>query len=137
MSVSLFDHPWFSALLGDDGLALQFLPETEHEQMVYFEEALALAEGAEGVIPAASANYIAKRIGGFGADFEAIKAATARDGVVVPEFVRQLRAFIGPEHSQYIHFGATSQDVTDTALVLRLRPVLTEFKARLERLRAA
>jgi 3-carboxy-cis,cis-muconate cycloisomerase len=137
VSVSPFDHSWLSGLLGDDSLALQFLPKAEHEEMVYFEEALANAEGAEGVIPAASAAFIAERIGGFGADFEAIKLATARDGVVVPEFVRQLREFIGPPHDQYVHFGATSQDVTDTALVLRLRPVLSEVGDRLAKLGAA
>jgi len=137
MSVSPFNHAWLSGLLGDDDLALQFAPEAEHEEMVYFEEALAAAEGAEGIIPANSAEYIAEHIGGFGADFEAIAAATARDGVVVPEFVRQLREFIGTPHSQYIHFGATSQDLIDTSLVLRLRPVLTEFQSRIEKLATA
>lgn len=134
MSVSPFDDPWLSGLLGDDEIAPQFTPEADHEEMVYFEEALAAAEGAEGVIPDVSAGYIAERIGGFGADFAALRTAAARDGVVVPEFVRQLRAFIGAPHGQYIHFGATSQDVIDTSLILRLRPVVDDFCLRLEAL---
>ena len=136
MSIVPFDHPWLSRLLGDDAIAPQFSPEADHEEMVYFEEALAAAEGAEGVIPADSAAYIAEHIGGFGADFVAIRDAAARDGVVVPEFVRQLREFMGP-HGRYVHFGATSQDVIDTSLVLRLRPVLGEFEERLRKLIAA
>ncbi len=131
MSVSPFDHPWLSGLLGDDELALQFAPEAEHEEMIYFEEALAIAEGAEAIIPKDSADYIAEHIGGFHADFEEIAAAAARDGVVGPEFVRQLREFMGP-HGEFVHFGATSQDLIDTSLVLRLRPVLPEFQQRIE-----
>ena len=132
MSVTPFDHPWLAGLLGDDHLASQFGPEADHEEMVYFEEALAIAEGAEGVIPQASADYIANHIGGFGADVDLLAKAAARDGVVVPEFVRQLREFIGEPHSRYVHLGATSQDVIDTSLILRLRPVLTEFQHRIE-----
>jgi 3-carboxy-cis,cis-muconate cycloisomerase len=137
MSASPFTHPWLSKLLGDDQVAEQFSPEIEHMHIVAFERALALAEGAEGVIPSAAAAYIAEHIGGFTAEFEKIAEATARDGVVVPEFVLQLRAFIGAEYGQYVHFGTTSQDVTDTTLVLRLCPVLREFKDRLDRLRSS
>ncbi|MBN8997630.1 MAG: 3-carboxy-cis,cis-muconate cycloisomerase [Rhizobiales bacterium] len=136
MSLTPFDHPWLSGLLGDDEVAAQFSAEADHEEMVYFEEALAAAEGAEGVIPAEAAEYIADHIGGFGADFEALAKACARDGVVVPEFVRQLREFMGP-HGPYVHVGATSQDVVDTSLILRLRPVTGVFRERLPALDAA
>ena len=54
----------------------------------------------------------------------ALARGTARDGVVVPELVRQLRAAVGEPHGARVHFGATSQDVIDTALVLRLKAVL-------------
>jgi 3-carboxy-cis,cis-muconate cycloisomerase len=109
-------------------------PEAEHEEMMHFEEALAITEGAEGVVPQESADYIAGNIGGFRADFGLIGKATAHDGVVVPEFIRQLREYIGPPHDRYVHFGATSQDVLDTSLILRLRPVMTELQRRIEAL---
>ena len=137
MSVSPFDDPWLSGLLGDDTLAPQFAPLADHQAMISFEEALAMAEGAEEVIPEDSAAHIAARIGTFAADFDLIREAAARDGVVVPEFVRQLRAHIGPPHDRYVHFGATSQDVVDTSLILRLKPVLSEFAERLRAVRAA
>ena len=58
----------------------------------------------------------------------------ARDGVVVPELVRQLRAAVAEPHAAHVHFGATSQDVVDTALALRLKPIVTRFDHRLSEL---
>lgn len=136
MSVGPFDHPWLSRLLGDDALARQFSIEAEIEAMLRFESALAMAEGREGVIPAEAAAYLGANMSTFAPEVEAIAAATARDGVPVPEFVRQLRGHAGA-HGSSVHFGATSQDVLDTSLVLRLRPVLLELKGRLQRLDAA
>ena len=45
------------------------------------------------------------------------------DGVVVPELVRQLRAAVGGEVADYVHYGATSQDVIDTSLMLRMKAI--------------
>jgi 3-carboxy-cis,cis-muconate cycloisomerase len=134
VSVSAFEHVWLGRLLGDEAVARELGPDAMLRQMLLFEVALALAEGAEGVIPAEAAEFIAEHVPGFHADDAAIAAATARDGVVVPELVRQLRELIGPPHAQHLHFGATSQDVTDTALVLQMRAVLIDLKARLETL---
>jgi len=131
MSVSPFDHPYLSALLGDDGIALQFSPEAEVEEMNYFEEALARAAAAEGLIPVAAAERISISAA-FAPDFGALKVAAARDGVIVPEYVREFRERVGPTFAEYVHFGATSQDLIDTSLVLRLRPVLTDFGERLD-----
>ena len=47
-----------------------------------------------------------------------LRAGVARDGVVVPELVRQMREAVGEPHGASVHFGATSQDVIDTALML-------------------
>jgi len=134
MSVSPFEHPWLGRLLGDETVARELGPDAALRQMLLFEVALALAEAEEGAIPAEAGELIAEHLMDFHPDDAAIAAATVRDGVVVPELVRQLREPIAPPHAQHVHFGATSQDVIDTALVLQLRPVLTELKARLETL---
>ncbi len=55
----------------------------------------------------------------------------SHDGVVAPELVRQLRAAVGEPHASHVHFGATSQDVIDTSLMLRLKPVLATIDSRL------
>ena len=131
------DHPWLAGLVGDAELAALLGPEAELAAMLAFERALAEAEADAGVIPADPAAAIAAALAGFRPDMPALAAATTRDGVVVPEFVRQLRASVGEPHAARVHFGATSQDVIDTALVLRLKAALPVLAARLDAVVAA
>ena len=57
----------------------------------------------------------------------ALKLAVASDGVVVPELIRQLREIIPEQYRASLHLGATSQDVIDTSLMIRLKPVMTRL----------
>ncbi|MBP0650794.1 hypothetical protein J8J40_27475, partial [Mycobacterium tuberculosis] len=52
-----------------------------------------------------------------------LAAGLARDGVLGPAFVAQLRAGLPEVHRAALHLGATSQDLTDTALTQRLGPL--------------
>lgn len=56
-------------------------------------------------------------------DLTALKTATAKDGVVVPEFVRQLREAVRGDAARHLHFGTTSQDVIGMNLMLPLKSV--------------
>ena len=134
MTVSPFDHPLLSAILGDEETARQFSAESELAAMVAFERALAEAEAAEGIIEQAAADAIVVALASFSPDMEKLRAGVARDGLVVPELVRQLREAVGEPHGAQVHFGATSQDVIDTALVLRLKPVVERFDRQLAEL---
>lgn len=129
MTVSPFDHPFLSGLLGDEETARQFSADAELAAMLAFERALAEAEVDEGVIGREAAAAIVSGIASFVPDVAALKNAVARDGVVVPDLVRQLRAAVGAPHGDKVHFGATSQDVIDTALMLRLKPVVERLDA--------
>jgi 3-carboxy-cis,cis-muconate cycloisomerase len=133
MSVSPFDHPILSALFGEEVVAAEFTFEAELAAMLRFETALAEAEASEGVISKEAATAIAEALQDFPIGFNALRAGAERDGVVVPELVRGMRARIGEPYGQYVHFGATSQDVSDTALVLRLQSALEAIETRLDR----
>ncbi|WP_353643324.1 3-carboxy-cis,cis-muconate cycloisomerase [Mesorhizobium sp. WSM2239] len=134
MAVSAFDHPLLSGLFGDEEVEALLGLESELAAMLRFEIALAEAEAEVGVIPAEAARAIANALAGFKPDIAALRNGVARDGVAVPELVRQMRERIGTPQADRLHFGATSQDVIDTALVLRLKPVLDLFERRLDRL---
>lgn len=136
MSVSAFDHPLLSGLLGDEEIAPFFSAEAEIAEMLRFETELAAAEGAEGVIPQDSAQHIVEQLPDFVLDMDKIRIATARDGTIGVEFVRQLREWFGPPYDLHVHFGSTSQDLVDTALVVRLRSILVILRDRLTVLRA-
>lgn len=132
MTVSPFDHPVLAGLLGDEDVAAHFSAKAELDAMLTFEIALAEAEGETGVIPAEAGAAIARTLRAFSPDIAALRAGVAQDGVPVPELVKQLRRAVGEPFAAYVHFGATSQDVVDTGLALRLRPVLDSLDARLD-----
>jgi 3-carboxy-cis,cis-muconate cycloisomerase len=127
MTVSPFDHPLLSSLIGDEETAQVFSVEAELAAILAFERALADAEAAEDVIEPAAARAILAALDSFKPDMVKLKAAVARDGVVVPELMRQIRSSVPEEFREQVHFGATSQDTVDTALMLRLKPVTERF----------
>lgn len=131
MSYTPFNAPILSGLLGDPEIAAQFSVKAEIAAILRFEQALAESEAEAGVIPAAAASAIAEAIKDFEPLLPPLTAATARDGTLMPELLRQLRQRIGESHQKHLHFGATSQDAIDTSLVLRLRPICETLLHRL------
>ena len=111
-----------AGLLGDDA---------ELAAMLVFESALADAQAEAGLIPAEAASAIAALCSNVVPDQERLAADMLRDGLVVPALISQLRAMLAEPHRQWLHFGATSQDVIDTALSLRLKTIACELDNRL------
>lgn len=131
MTASPFDHPFLSGLLGDEEVASWFSAQADIRAMLSFEAALARAEANHGVIRHDAADRIAEVCARFEPDMAALQSAMAIDGVVVPDLVKQLRKAVGGDAAQHVHFGATSQDVIDTSLMLRLKSVAFLFAGRL------
>lgn len=131
MSISPFDHPFLSGLLGDAEVSGYFSAKAEIRAMLDFEAALAKVEAQHGVIPHAAAQRIDEVCANFEPDLQSLKTATATDGVVVPDLVRQLRKAIGEDAGSHVHFGATSQDVIDTSLMMRLKAIVFLLSGRL------
>ena len=121
MTVSPFDHPVLSGLLGDGEVAALFSADADIAAMLAFERALAHAQAGSGLITAEAAQAVAAALQAPAIDIEALGAGTARDGVVVPALLKQLRAGMPAYHAAALHFGATSQDVIDTSLAIRLK----------------
>ena len=92
--------------------------------MARFEGALAIAAAAQGRIPAADAEVIARVCRNARFDATAL-AREGRAGTLAIPFVRELTAQVAAASKQaakHVHAGATSQDVIDTAVVLCLKP---------------
>jgi 3-carboxy-cis,cis-muconate cycloisomerase len=109
-------------------------------RMLEFEAALARAEAACGIVPefAAASIGTAARPDGFDPG-EIARAAAAAGNVAIP-LVKALTARVAasdPEAARYVHWGATSQDTIDTALVLQLREALTHVCGVLAKLDAS
>lgn len=133
MPVNPADSVLYGAMFGDREVARLFSDSAEIRAMLLVEGALAEAQAEAGIIPADSAAFIARAAQEVQIDPAALAEATAQNGVPVPALVAAFRkAMNGPEHAQYLHWGATTQDIMDTGLALRLRPFLALAEARLK-----
>jgi 3-carboxy-cis,cis-muconate cycloisomerase len=106
------------------------------QRMLDVEVALARAEASLGVIPAISVDAIAEAAQADRYDLAALGAeATAVGNIAIP-LVRALSAEVARKDAAaagHVHWGATSQDIIDTALVLELRAVIDALIADLNR----
>jgi 3-carboxy-cis,cis-muconate cycloisomerase len=121
----------------DEEIARWFSSEAEIAAMLDYEVALAKAQAKSGLVSVEAASAIEKLRAGFGPDRDKLTAGIRRDGMAVPDLVRQLREALPKDHRDALHLRSTSQDVIDTALMLRLKPVLALLRTRLERVIAA
>ncbi|MGE0231375.1 MAG: 3-carboxy-cis,cis-muconate cycloisomerase [Flavobacteriaceae bacterium] len=131
MGISLFDNPLFSALVGDKEVQQLFSPEADIAAMLDFEAALAGAQAACKEITAEDARAIVEAVEAYKPDMAALAGGAAKDGMIVPTLVKSLRDSLPEAHRAALHKGATSQDVIDTSLAVRLGHVLGLFERRL------
>ena len=125
MAACVFDSQIYGDLFTSGDAGRLFTDTAETRAMLLVEGALARAQGAAGVIPAESAAAIGRAVMEVALDPASIRKATGQNGVPVPGLVAAFRAEMNaPEHAQYVHWGATSQDIMDSALMLRLRQAL-------------
>jgi len=116
----IFEHPWLGPLFSDPKMVEIWSAEKQLEHYRVFEAALANALEACGRVPEQQARQAVEAINSAEIDIRSLAEASLRDGLPVPDLVRQLRAQAG-ECGAAIHTGATSQDVLDTALALTLK----------------
>jgi 3-carboxy-cis,cis-muconate cycloisomerase len=127
----------FTALLEDAEVAALLGDAAQARAMVEVEIALAKVQAELGVISSEAGRKISAALADFRPDLDDLAAGTASAGVPVPALVAQLRRAVGGSAASFVHWGATSQDIVDTALVLQLRKVLRALDARLVRLNDA
>jgi 3-carboxy-cis,cis-muconate cycloisomerase len=132
VSVSPFDSALYRDLFGDAEIARLFSDTAEVRAMMLVFGALAKAQGTAGTIPEVSGAFLHRAMMEAQVDPAGLAQATGQNGVTVPGLVAALRATLdAPEHAQYLHWGATSQDIQDTGLMLRLRQALMVIEARM------
>jgi 3-carboxy-cis,cis-muconate cycloisomerase len=92
--------------------------------MLETERALAAAEARAGLIPQAAADAIAEQCRAELYDWAELAKRGRKVANPAEPLVRALRAAVGGEAAGYVHWGATSQDVVDTAAMLVARRAL-------------
>jgi 3-carboxy-cis,cis-muconate cycloisomerase len=124
------DSSIFGPLFSDREINALLTDEAYVRALVEVEIALARAEAKFGVIPTDAAEQIAKVQAGK-IDVAALSRSTIRSGFPMIALVEELRKQAGPEGAAYVHWGATTQDIMDTAGVLQMRAAMVVFKSRL------
>ena len=97
--------------------------------------ALARAQARCGVIPVEAADEIAARSNVDELDFDLLQCETEIVGYPILPLVHQLARLCG-ESGRYVHWGATTQDIMDTAVVLQVRDALLVIESDLRELRS-
>jgi 3-carboxy-cis,cis-muconate cycloisomerase len=110
-------------------MAAAFSPAAHVRGMLAFEAALARAEARTGVIPLAAANAIAAACRVELVDVAAVYREAATAGTPAIPLVRLLTERVAEDARGYVHWGATSQDAIDTALMLQMREGLSLLEA--------
>jgi len=134
MASHVTDSLFFKDLYGTEEMRAVFSDEALLQRWLDVEVALAQAEAEIGVIPRQAAEEIARK-----GRAELIDTAWMKSEIdytlhpIVP-LIRAFKAICDGDAGEYIHWGATTQDIMDTALVLQLKDAVAILERRLSAL---
>jgi 3-carboxy-cis,cis-muconate cycloisomerase len=127
---TMFDSVLYRDVFSTPSMRAVFSDDAQLRAYVQAEVALAVAQGETGVIPREAAEAIARLAPTVVLDRGQLKADTENVGYPIVGLVRQLSEGLG-EPGRYLHWGATTQDIMDTATVLQLREAVALIEAQL------
>jgi 3-carboxy-cis,cis-muconate cycloisomerase len=132
MSSTVFDSGLFRDMFGTAEMRAIFSDAGYLARCLEVEAALARAQAGIGMIPAAAAREISARATFACLDLDVMKRETEIVGYPILPLVKQLAAACAGDAGGYVHWGATTQDIMDTAVVLQLRSAFELIDAELD-----
>jgi adenylosuccinate lyase len=133
MPVSVFDMQSLQHLWSTDELRAIFSEENRVQKWLDFEAALAAAQAEMGIIPGTAAKEIADKAHVQNIDIAKMSAEIRRIKHSLVPALKQLQAACSGNNGEWVHYGATTQDVVDTGVALQLKEfhavVLRDLKA--------
>ena len=137
MSSTVFDSELFRDMFGTAEMRGVFSDAGYLARCLEVEAALARAQAREGVIPDSAAREITASADIAFLDMALLKRETEIVGYPILPLVKQLAATCAGEAGGYVHWGATTQDIMDTAVVLQLRAALELLESDLDEILAS
>lgn len=137
MAASIIDSSIFQGIFSSDAMREVWSDENRTRKYLDIEAALARVQGRLGLIPAEAADEIVSHCRLEQIDMAKLRAQTERIGYPILGVVSQLNALCRDKLGEYCHWGATTQDITDTATVLQIREALELVDADLAAIGAA
>jgi 3-carboxy-cis,cis-muconate cycloisomerase len=132
MPASLIDSAIFRDVFSTEAMRSVFSDENRVQKYLDFEAALARAQARLGIIPKEAAEEICRHCHAAEFDFAKLKTQTERIGYPVLPVVQQLVALCRDGYGEWCHWGATTQDITDTATVMQIREALVLIERHLD-----
>jgi adenylosuccinate lyase len=134
MAAHMIDSALFRGLFGTDAMRAIFSDESLVQAWLDTEAALARSQAALDIIPQSAADQITACAQAQRIDFATVRQGVERTTHPLVSLIT-LFASICPDGSgQYVHWGATTQDIMDTAVVLQLRSALLLMESQLDAL---
>ena len=137
MSTSAIDSMIFRDIFGSPAMREVWSDVFRTEKYLDWEAALARAEAKVGLIPQEAAEEISAVCKVENVDFEAYAKETLAIGYPVLGLVHQISRLCRGDAGKYCHWGATTQDVTDSATILQIRASFDLIAGDLDRAIAA
>ena len=130
MAVNPADSPVFGTLYGSDAMRGVFDEQAYLQRMLEVEAALARVQARLGIIPEAAAAAIGQAARAENLDARELADSVRNVGYPVVGLVKGLSRAAG-DAGRWTHWGATTQDIMDTALVLQMREGLSLIRREL------
>ncbi len=124
MASTIIDSTIFQGIFSSDAMREVWSDENRTRKYIDIERALAKVQGRLGLIPQEAADEIISHCHLDQIDMVKLRAQTERIGYPILGVVSQLNALCRDKLGEYVHWGATTQDITDTATVLQIREAL-------------
>ncbi|MES2714241.1 MAG: adenylosuccinate lyase family protein [Pseudomonadota bacterium] len=124
MAASIIDSRIFQGIFTSDAMRQVWSDENRTAQYIAVERALAIVQARLGLIPQEAADEIVSHCHLDQIDLDRLRQQTERIGYPILGVVTQLNQLCRDKLGEYVHWGATTQDITDTATVLQIRQAL-------------
>lgn len=134
MPVSVIDSRIFQNTFGTFIIREIFSDEAYIKNLIEVEAALARAEAKVGAIPVDAGTAISETLSHVQIDFERLSRETDIVGYPVLPLIRQLTEQAPPDLAKFIHWGATTQDIMDNAMMLQIRSGVRHIREELIKL---
>jgi 3-carboxy-cis,cis-muconate cycloisomerase len=121
VAASIIDSSIFQGIFTTDAMRQVWSDENRTAKYVEIERALALVQGRLGIIPEEAADEIVRHCHIDRIDMARLRQQTERIGYPILGVVTQINQLCRDKLGEYVHWGATTQDITDTATVLQIR----------------
>ena len=124
MAASIIDSSIFQGIFTTDAMREVWSDGNRTAKYVEIERALAVVQGRLGIIPKEAADEIVGHCDIRNIDMARLRQQTERIGYPILGVVTQLNQLCRDKLGEFVHWGATTQDITDTATVLQIREAL-------------